>query len=266
MSLERTALRLAAVMALANGFAEPYPTMARQLVYDSRIDPIQGVDRDELVPTIRIMTETDQGQSLSANNGGPPFERRVFLIIEISLGTLGENAEDGLIWPETEPELEAMLDLFERQVERVFLDGHSTWGAQLSKLCRRIEKWDSERFIEREGNTRFAARQITAVIALPLAEDPQVTLWSGEQPSAPAATIPAPLGPLLDLIVADEGSYAPSAQAMKDMLIAAGGEKPFVLPRLERVRFIEADHGGGNADGDDPARLDGIAESDLPTD
>lgn len=265
MSLERTALRLATIMALTNGFAEPYPTMARQLVFDSRIDPVQGVNADELVPIIRVMTDDDQGESLSANNGGPPFERRVNLVMEISLGTLGEEADGGLILPATEPELEAMLDLFERQIERVFLDGQSTWGAELSKLCRRIEKWSSLRFVEREANERLAARQITAVIALPLAEDPAVTAWTDEEPLASAATIPAPLGPLLDAIIADDGPYAASAQAMKDMLIAAGGEKPIVLPAIARVRFVEADAGGGNLAGDGPARPDGVAEAELET-
>ena len=266
MSLERTALRLATVMALTNGFQPPYPTMARQLVFDSRIDPVQGVNADELVPIVRVMTDDDQGESLSANNGGPPFERRVNLVMEISLGTLGQEADGGLILPATEPELEAMLDLFERQIERAFLDVQSPWGAELNKLCRRIERWSSLRFVEREGNERLAARQITAVIALPLAEDPAVTAWSGEAPSAPAATIPKPLGPLLEAIIADGGPYAASAQAMKDMLIAAGGEKPIVLPALERVRLVEADQGGGNLAGDGRARPEGVAQADLPTD
>lgn len=269
MSLERTALRLAAVMAISNGFREPYPTMARTLVFDSRIDPVQGVDGSELVPTVRILTDDDQGDSLSANNGGPPFEDRVSLVLEISLGTLGANPETGeneLIWPETEPELEAMLDLFEHQIKRVFMDGQSIWGRELQKVLRRIEKWNSLRFVEREANVRYAARQITALVALHLTPDEQVVTWSGEPPVTPAATIPEPLGPLLDRIIADNGPYAPSAQAMKDMLLAAGGEKPIVLPRLEHVRLVEADQAERNDDevprGD---RHAGVAEAHLPS-
>lgn len=268
MSLERTALRVAAVMALTNGFSAPYPTMARQLVFDSRVDPVQGVsDVDELVPTVRIMTDSDEGNLISNNNGGPPFEHRVHLVIEISVNTLGENPETGqneLIWPQTEPELDAMLDLFESQISRVFQDDASQWGRELNKLCRRIEKWDSERFIEREANVRFAARQITAVIALPIEPDPTVTLYSGETAPAAVPHIPAPLGPLLASIIADNGPFAPSAKAMRDMLIAAGGERPIVMQRFDRLRLVEADQAELNAD-EEPRgeRADGVADVTL---
>mgnify|MGYP000974022059 CR=1 FL=1 len=270
MSLERTALRLAAVMALSNGFTAPYPTMAGNRVFDSRQDPIAGLEPDQLVPLLTLYTDDDQGEGLSTNNGGPPFERRVQLVIELSLGMLGESATAegvaGIVLPETEPELDAMLDLFERQVEAVFLDGFSTWARELSKVTRRIEKWSSMRFIEREGNVRLAARQLQITVALPLAKYHDPLLDPSTSTPTPTASIPAPLGPLLAAVAASASPYAGTAAALQTMMTASPGMTPIVLPALERIRFFEASHletnGAGTPRG---PRQAGVAQATLPT-
>lgn len=262
MSLNRTALRLAATMALSNGFAAPYPTIAGNRVFDSRQDPIEGISPGDLLPVIVLYTDDDTGDPLSQNNGGPPFDITTNLVIEIAVAMwVREEGEAGLVWVQSEPELDAQLDLLESQIKRVFRDGISTWGAHLDTVINRITRWSSTRFIERESNTRFAARQIQMQVRLRDDEDADAVI----SPATATPTIPAPLGPLLQAIIDDDGTYAPTAQAMQDMLLGASGMTPIVLPALERVRFIEAPQAVENGEGTPRGpRPDGVAQANLP--
>lgn len=266
MSLARTALRIAAVMAIANGFKAPWPTMAQARVFDSRIDPAQIVDLPDIIPMVSVCTDDDKGSSLSRNNGGPPFEHEVTLSLEISLGMMGGSDEDGgkyLGLPQSEPELEAMLDLFERQVARALVDFTNPWGAEFQKLCRRMSDWSSMKYVERDGNVRLAARSISATVALQhedLIGDESWTDGAGT-----SSGIPEPLGSLLDTIIASDSPYAPSAVAMQDMLLAAGASQSISLPDLLRVRFIEAEQAEMNDQGTPKGpRPDGVAQANLP--
>lgn len=272
MSLARTALRVAASMALSNGYQAPFPTMAGNRVYDSRQDPVDGVRPGDLIPMLVLYTDDDKGDSLSTNNGGPPFERRVTLTVELSLGMVGEQTEGGelaIVMPQTEPELDAALDMFEAQVERVFRDPTTTWGRELFKVARRIESWNSARYIEREAHIRLAARQITMTVALPLEAELPVALTSspGNVPPTITPSLPAPLGPLLETIISSASPYAPSAEAIKDLLLSSGnGLGPIVLPNLERVRLVEAEQAETNGSGTPRGpRTAGVAQANLPT-
>lgn len=276
MSLDRAALRLAAVMSIANGYEAPFPTIARDGVFDSRVDPIEGGKIGDMAPIVLVFTDDDDGESLSGNNGGPPFRHIVKLIFELSIGMVGQLIDGqgaplkddqdepilGLLPIATEPELELMLDLFEHQIMDVFRRPlGNPWAMRLlDKHIVRVEQWSSMRFVEREGQKRLALRQIVASVQLPQQDDMVVI---GD---APPATIPEPLGSLLDDIIEADGPYAESAQAMQDLLNENGGFTPTALPPLERVRFKEANLGGGNLAGDAPARPDGVAEAELPQD
>lgn len=262
MSLARTALRIATVMALSNGYAEPWPTLAQGRVFDSRVDPRQIIDLDDVVPIIEVCTDDDRGKSLSENNGGPPFEHEVTLAIELSLGMwTGEGDARLLGLPQSEPELDAMLDLMEMQVKRALVDFANPWSERLIGICRRITDWSSQRYVERDGNVRLAARSLSMTVALPF--EPLSAVVTG---SAPAAAIPEPLGSLLTAIVASDSPYAHDATALQTMLLAGGASKTVVLPALTRVRFIEAAQ--AETDDDDTPRgprPDGVAEATLPT-
>lgn len=255
MSLERLALRLATVMALTNGFVAPYPTMAGARVYDSRIDAVQVADEDEVLPLITVCTDDDNGSPLSANNGGPPFERSVTLSIDIALGI--PTTDDGaaaLSHLATESELEMRLDIFEAEVERVLTLRSGVWGGELDKLARRITSYASVRYVERDGNVRLAARQIQMSVMLPLAKSAAVTMYSGAAP-APVPAVPAPLGPLLTAIVSAGGPYAADAQRIIDLVTASQTGAPVLMPRLDRIRLIEVP---------EDRRPDGVAEVTPP--
>lgn len=265
MSLERTALRLGVVMALANGYAAPWPTIAEARVFDSRIDPIEGLGKGDLAPLAVVYTEEDDGEQLSENNGGPPFRHMVKLCIELVIGMGGEANENGdvpVVQVQTEPELEAMLDLFEHQVERIFRHPVTPWASRLyDALLVRVESWKSTRYVEREGQARVAARQISAIVMLPQPPEPEIVTTAPEEPQP----IPAPLGPLLQAIVDADGPYAPSAAALSDLLTAHGGFTPLVLPELLRVRLFEAAQAEKNeTDVPRGPRPDGVAQVNLP--
>ncbi len=262
MSLERAALRLAATMALSNGFAAPYPTIAQGRVFDSRQDPIEGLTVGSIVPTIILYTDDDSGMSLSANNGGPPFLHQVSLVMELTLGIAeaDETGAIGITLPYSEPELDATLDAFEAQVSRVFQMQAGPWGELLGKCLLKIDSWSSTRFVDREANIRLASRQITASVKLPLPRD-QIVI----DPTAPATPyIPEPYGSALSAVAGSNSPYAPTAQAIIDLILSGAPDVPIRLPRLERVRFIETNqsrvNGAGVPAGPRPA---GVAEADL---
>jgi hypothetical protein len=264
MGLNRTALRLATVMCLANGFVGPFPTMAKGRVFDSRFDPLQVVDLTEVIPIITVCTDNTQGESLSRNNGGPPFEDTCTLVLEVSIGMAGEmeDSDERFIGlPQTEPELEAMLDLFERQIKVALVHPTNPWSIEFQRHARRITDWNSERFVEAEGNIRLAARKMSATVMLQLEELTDVVTTT----PLPSPSIPAPLGPLLDLIIASGSPFAPAATQMQDLLLDNGASQPVSLEPLERVRIFErhdiTTNGAGTKKG---PRVDGVAEVELP--
>lgn len=255
MSLDRTALRLAITTALTNAQQAPYPTLAGPYVFDSRIDAIQGASKGELLPHIVIYTDADDGRGLSNNNGGPPFGRTVSVVFDLTIGMYDErDGEGGVFKIETEPALEAMLDLLEAQVLEVFRQPRTVWAQRLFEHhIIRIPSWSSLRFVERDGQVRLAGRQITAQMELPPPPDADIVATAG-----PAA-LPEPLGGLIAAIIAHGG---PDAQAdagyVRDLLLANGVPGAIVLPPLESIRLKESDAGGGT-------RPDGIAHIDYPT-
>lgn len=253
MSIHRTALRLAACMALTNGYTAPYPTLAGGRVFDSRIDPLQGLADTDLVPTIIVTAEDHQGENLSPTSGGPPFGNIVDLTLDLSIG-LGGNADGIPRMIESEPELEAALDWMEARAQwALYLDPHNVWGAKFREIAIQTSGWRSNVYRERDANVRLSARQVIA----------QVRLAAGPSLDLGATGIPAPLGPLLEAIIADAGPFAETAQAIQDLLgpVPAGD----ALPLLTKVRIIEADHAATDEEHEGPAgnRAAGVAQANL---
>jgi hypothetical protein len=129
MSLARLALRLAAIEALrptASLVTSIWPTVAGKMVFDSRIDPIEDMKVDESRPVICVYTEHDAGQA-GQKRGGPPFLDTIDLVFELSV--VVKVAQDGdpnvfaVGEPETDAELEAVIDILEAQIKFVLLYG-----------------------------------------------------------------------------------------------------------------------------------------------
>jgi hypothetical protein len=267
MSLERAALRLATVMALTNGFAAPWPTMAQNRVFDSRQDQIQGLEVGQVVPMVIVYTDDDIGHAISNNHDGPPFDHDTHLILEITLGQAqvwkAESDSDPVIVlmpPQTDPELEAAIDAFEAQIMRVFRDRTllGAWGAQLDAVINRVKSWDSKRFVDHETSIRLVSRQITVSVKLVQPEDPRI--------GTGGAYIPEPYASVLQAVIDDKGPYAPTAQVIQDQMTGNTPPTPYDLPALERIRFIESNQAQKNEDGVAAGpRADGVAEIDFST-
>lgn len=188
MSMNRMALRCAAVLALTNYYEEPWPTLAKGRVFDSRIDPVQGaLKKDDLIPSIAVYTDADSGMPLSENNGGPPFRREVDLTLWLSIGQLGEDstAENQILeLPDTDARLEAALDQFEFQARFALSNYQNKWGRLFLQQWSRMTGWRSDRLVT-EGNVRLAARQMTATMEIRDDDLPEITTDPNAEPELP---------------------------------------------------------------------------------
>jgi hypothetical protein len=177
MSLNRLALRLATIACLTGGGANPlYPTMAKDRVYDTRLDPLNETQVEEIEPTIIIYTEVDEGELINSNAQLPSYKRTIDLVIEFGMTARVNNNEVGLpegqkaqdyllVYPETDSELEAALDLFEHQI-RAALTTQWAWSSLLHK---QVTKWHgdkSARFATTEGGVRLAMRRFVMPVMI----------------------------------------------------------------------------------------------------
>ena len=235
MSLARTGLRLATILALSRNFTEPYPTLAEERVFDSRIDPLQGQKGRDAVPTIIVYTDDDTGEELSSNNGGPPFRRYVNLVIEMMIGTV--TAHDGgeiyELFP-ADAENEALLDVFEHQVRFALADFTNPWTELLlTDFMIRVLDWDSKRMMTEDGNLRWSARQVTARIEIRDDDLPEVVAVAPDEPS-----LPKNIQKLLDAVEADLGEDDQPKGYVKpllDTLKASGVPSTVTLPMLKSI-------------------------------
>lgn len=156
MSLIRTALRLLAVEALKGA------TIAGSRVFDSRmadLSPDLFTGDHNLV--ILAMTDKDEGEQLSAQNGGPPFGRTAELSLELGMTErITQDGEEGIIYADTDARLEAALDYMEFQVLR-HLQYADTPLCILFRRYWRIIKFDCHRQILEETSVKLACRVLT---------------------------------------------------------------------------------------------------------
>lgn len=229
MSLIRLALRAATVLALSNYEKEPFPTFAGPFVFDSKMDPIADTVGETLLPCAIVYTDKDEQLKPDTGSGGIVFhERRIALTIECCIGTFSKA---GPKWIETDPELEAMLDLFEWQVWFA-LQGQSAGAIAWRKLVKRVEAWVSVPGRSAEGNTRISVRQINAVLVVNNDCRPQVgVLGPGEAFPAPQTDdlLGVPYLAALEKTLKTKPEFAHLA----DLLAAARAGQPVtVLPRF----------------------------------
>lgn len=168
MSLNRTVLRWATVSALTHFNEAPYPTLAGRNIYDSRIEPVEGMEEDKIYPLCIIYTDYDTDPMTYKQNSHN--ERVVTLTFELLCSMVNQdpntNTEYEIEYPQTDSELEFNLDVFETQI----FDA-------LRRDCVAAEAWRSlvlnyDNMISRrgasvEGGKKLAVRQITMECSIP---------------------------------------------------------------------------------------------------
>jgi hypothetical protein len=184
MTLARTALRFAALAALKGATPSTGPTIAANRVYDSRVSDFSPETYpDDAKPTVIILTDDDEGDGLSEQNGGPPFHRHINLVMEFAMvqgfdiALEGGGSEFVPGYPSTDAEHEMSLDLLEFQITRRL-------AYDLDPICAlfrsftRVWKHDCHRQVLDETGVKIAARVLTWQVEV---SDDQVNVYRPNQ-------------------------------------------------------------------------------------
>lgn len=226
MTLARTALRLCVVEALSGSVGDR-PTIAQERVYDSRIsDFAPETSLDDAKPTIILLTDNDEGEALSQQNGGPPFRRMIEVVLEIGM-TQSVKDGDGFIvgYPDTDARHEASLDYLEFQAVRRLAYDPAPMSVLFRKIAR-IRKAECHRQVLDDSSVKVAARILTLTCEV---SDDQVHVFtaSGDQPSGIDA-LPEPLRSVAAAL--PEGSSG--ADAVAAIIAAMSG---LAVPALDGI-------------------------------
>ena len=251
--MNRTALRLGTIAALANGGAVPFPTMAGNIVFDSRSEPVELVVAAETYPMIIVHTERDR-EDRDAGNGRAamqPLRRTVDMRIEFGITNSPKDASGATKpdWPEADAALEAMIDLFNLQIQNA-LFGKGPWAVWWRGLFA-VPEIVSERFVTApgQGQLRVAAREIMMRVTLPADCLPGFVL-APEIP--PAAALPGLMKTVTDKIAADgSGVVAAHAASVVEFVAANGLPRATQWPRFEGGTMVTSRvnlPGGGTID------------------
>lgn len=224
-ALARTALRLSVVSALN---ADPIiSSMVQGRVYDSRMDDLASQER---VPVIIVYTEDETGDQFSRNNGGPPFNSAVDLILEISIRALQPSAEGetfDIELPFTDSEMEASLDLLEeRAINAIAIADTPQSRVVREEVTRRVPKMRSSRFVMNGTGDKLATRLLSLTVELKDAEedgpfDPQQQGLFG--------TLPDPLRAVCNTFDAASAEYATCKALASRWPAPAGATDPVIV-------------------------------------
>jgi hypothetical protein len=161
--LSRLALRIATVESLRPTGAVTWPTAAGSWVFDTLIEPLEHIGPNATQKAICVYTEHDEGKAAQLR-GGPPFLMTVDLVLELSVlvkaPTTGDPTVFTVGFPETDPELEAELDLLEAQAKFVLLYG-PTGALWRSISHRKVHNPRSAPHRTSEEAARLARRTVT---------------------------------------------------------------------------------------------------------
>ncbi|HOV03443.1 MAG TPA: hypothetical protein PLJ34_08340 [Hyphomicrobiales bacterium] len=159
--LSRLALRLAAFEALAPfaqyGADEPvWPTLADGRVYDTAFAAFDDLSDKEGRPIVAVYTEKSAAETRSGA-GGDLTPGTVELAFELSVV---RRAGQGVLTLDTDPAIEAHLDLLEAQVRHALAEGES--GAIFRNAGGLgVMSITSEPYRSAEEATRLASRSLT---------------------------------------------------------------------------------------------------------
>jgi hypothetical protein len=251
MSLTRTALRLATVLALNNNYKSPFPTIAADRVHDSRNVPPSLINDDEFKPEIAVYTTDDDGDDPISKR--PPFRNRTIdLIIELSVVKWSyeeQGSEKVLVQdlPTTDPELEAWLDVMEHQVKFALANPISKWASQFGLIVKKINSWKSGRWADEEKTAvPLAYRIIKVNVSIPDDCAPKTAIVDDEP--VVISVMPTFVQSLIDAIDADANGGEPDSYVSKiaDVLRYAGTPASVTMRPLKGVTLAAEQPDGVN--------------------
>lgn len=166
MNPDRLVCRLAAVAALNNFMSAPWPTLAGDKIFDSRIEPVEDFKEDVVFPVCVVYTDYDRDHWV--HHTSVKADRLLTVTFELLIAQITDVSEDGftLGHPNTDSELETSLDIFEIQIERA-LRADNPAANCFRHLMNSYVNVISRRGATVEGGTKLAARQITLESKVP---------------------------------------------------------------------------------------------------
>ncbi|QPC87140.1 hypothetical protein GA830_10585 [Mesorhizobium sp. NBSH29] len=159
MNPDRLVVRLAAVSALNNFMQAPYPTLAGDKIFDSRIEPVEDFKEDVMFPVCVVYTDYDRDHW--DHHTSMKKDRLLTVTFELLIAQVTET--DGgftVNHPNTDSELETSLDIFELQIANAFKALNPAADC-FRHLMNSYVGVISRRGATIEGGTKLAARQIT---------------------------------------------------------------------------------------------------------
>lgn len=227
MSLSRLALRLAAIEALCPSLlvAEgPWPTIAGNRVYDSRMDLIEG-DQATLAeiegnPIAIVYTERDETQPYGEIHY-PAQERICHLTVELLIAATGtvevENADGSkttvgsISAPITDRQHEALLDVLEGQVVQLLGrrvgEEMPNSAALYNKVAMEVRHIGSVPQRDADRAIRYAARTLTLTIKMKADSWPQ-NVMPGQPIPTGLNLLPEPLKTVAKELASTSTGYA----------------------------------------------------------
>lgn len=260
MSLARTALRLAALEALAPHAqivaAEPvWPTFAAGQVYDTQMSPVALTAYNASLPVISVSideTKTDPyvtNNDASLDGDGREMATLAFeIMVPVRLVDEQGNAFDG-VGP-TDAMAKAMLDLIEDQILQRL--GDARMNGPLRHVLRSVAAIESRPYADPDTDVHLSASrlELTCHIA-------QRSRWPAVLPEAPQPFdyLPEPLASVAREL--PEGGYAFQVATTLGALIG----RPALFPALNEIRLAanlarasgDAPAGPPDASGDAPS-------------
>lgn len=163
MSINRLIARMAVVSALNNNLKEPWPTYAGNMIFDSKIEPVEDIALDRAFPCIVVYTDYDKDPWTKGN--AFTTDRMLTVTLELLVVQAAEvEGPEGTVWkieaPVTDSEIEASLDILEMQAFRALTKGTPASDC-FNYICETPTNVISRRGASIEGGQRLAARQIT---------------------------------------------------------------------------------------------------------
>jgi hypothetical protein len=229
----RLLLRAATVLALTQGGSGPYPTMANEAVFDTKLKPVTDVAQESMTPFVLIYTDLDTRENLEKGGGRANWKRHIDMIIQLGIGSVKPDKID---WIETDPELEALLDLFELEVEMALFAIDNPWALYWRRIIKCVESWESVPYRSAEQTARYAVRQIAIKVEI-AAECQQRPLAPGAQPVlAQDPLIPVPY--LADLLTLINGN--PVFESTRKLLTGEAAQAKLAELKTIGIRQVHA--------------------------
>lgn len=241
----RILLRAATVLALTRGGVAPYPTMAGEGIFDSKMQPVTELMQEGMTPLAMVYTDTESRTNLNTSGGRPNWKRTIDLMIEIGIGSAAKkNASTGeqvqWQWIETDPELEGMLDLFEAEIDLALNAIDNPYATYWRKLIKTVIGWESVPHRSAEQSARYAVRSI--VIECELAADcPPMPVVDVDTAAINGGSLFAGVPHLASLEAIIRGNpevFAPT------LAMLTGRAQQVPLPKLKTIH-IEQEHAAG---------------------